>query len=97
MAHHEKSTKNNLVVKRFCEVSRHPLKVTDHEADAYFLGVYAGRFWATCVESYWDQEFLSEKEYKVFLDSKTGMLFREGDSWWRNGNCIETGEITECP
>jgi Holliday junction resolvasome RuvABC endonuclease subunit len=86
MAHHEKKTKRTVVVRRFHEVSHYYTKITDHEADAYFLGIHAGRFWASCVNQYWDQGLLTKREYRVFLDSKTGLLFNEGDSWWRNGS-----------
>jgi Holliday junction resolvasome RuvABC endonuclease subunit len=84
IVHHERSTKPKIVVQRYKEITGTTDKVSDHEADAYFLGVHAGRFWATCLNDYWDQDILSNKEHHVFLDSNTGMLFREGESWWMN-------------
>lgn len=84
IAHHERSTKPKTVVQRYKEITGVTDKVSDHEADAYFLGVHAGRFWATCIQEIWDQDLLTQKEYHVFLDSDTGMLFREGESWWAN-------------
>jgi Holliday junction resolvasome RuvABC endonuclease subunit len=93
IAQHERSTKPKIVVQRYREVTGLTHKISDHEADAYFLGVHAGRFWATCINDYWDQDLLTNKEHHVFLDSNTGMLFREGESWWSN---IPQGVDSSC-
>ena len=85
ITHHEKSTKPSIVKQRYREVSGDNRKrVTDHEADAFFMGVYAGRFWATCLEMCWSVDFLTQKEQNVFLNPDKGMMGRKFESWWIN-------------
>jgi hypothetical protein len=85
VAHHESQTKSKVVKERYREVSGDTRKgVKDHEADAFFVAVHSGRFWATCLQSHWGPEFLTKKEAKVFTAPETGMLHRKCESWWVN-------------
>ena len=85
IVHHETHTKVKTVKARYCEVSRDDRKtVKDHEADAYFIAVHSGRFWATCLQTCWGPEYLTKKETRVFLAEGTGMIHRKYESWWTN-------------
>jgi hypothetical protein len=85
VAHHEGQTKIKIVKDRYYEVSGDTRKkVKDHEADAFFVAVHAGRFWATCLQQCWGVEFLTKKEQKIFLATETGMVHRKFESWWIN-------------
>jgi hypothetical protein len=83
VAHHEGYTKSKIVKERYREVSGDTRKkVTEHEADAFFVAVHAGRFWATCLQQCWGAEFLTKREQKIFLAPETGMAHRRQESWW---------------
>jgi Holliday junction resolvasome RuvABC endonuclease subunit len=85
VAHHEGQTKSRVVKERYHEISGDTRKnITDHEADAYFVAVHSGRFWATCLERCWGTEFLTKKEQKTFFAPETGMVHRRDESWWCN-------------
>lgn len=85
VAHHEGQTKSKIVKERYHEVSGDTRKgVKDHEADAFFVAVHSGRFWAICLQQCWGMEFLTKKEQKIFLASETGMAHRKFESWWTN-------------
>jgi hypothetical protein len=85
VAHHQGRTESRIVKDRYREVSGDTRKkVTDHEADAFFVAVHSGRFWATCLQQCWGTEFLTKKERKIFLASETGMIHRRFESWWCN-------------
>lgn len=84
--HGERSTRSRTVVERYGRVSGDPRRkvALHHEADAYFLGIVGGRFWATCLTECWDRSILSDRERRFFLKIGTGMLFRQLDAWWQN-------------
>jgi hypothetical protein len=85
VAHHEGQTKSRIVKERYHEVSGDTRKnVKDHEADAFFVAVHSGRFWAVCLQQCWGTEFLTKKETKTFLAPDTGMIYRRFESWWTN-------------
>lgn len=85
VAHHESQTKSKIVKERYYEVSGDTRKgIKDHEADAFFVAVHSGRFWATCLQGCWQTEFLTKKEQKIFLAAETGMANRQFESWWTN-------------
>ncbi len=101
IAHGGRKYKGKVVTKavvkdRFREARGLPKKtrVTDHEADAFFLAYHGLRFWKTCVVRDWPLEALSREETQAFLHSKgknprtkiehsTALLDGEGDGWWR--------------
>jgi hypothetical protein len=88
IAHHQRKTTGREVVQRFKHVTECKARVSQHEADAYFLAVHGGRFWASCVKSHWDRDILTSKENHVFLQEPKGMLFQMDDAWWENQEII---------
>jgi len=83
IAHYERSTNGTTVVRRYRSVSGDK-RVTEHEADAFFLAYHATRFWGTHLQSVWDKSILTEKE-KYWIDlSATSMLKRTHEAWWEN-------------
>jgi hypothetical protein len=85
IAHGQRVTEGADVISRYREVTGDAReKISDHEADAYFIAIHAARFWATCMIGCWAEDFLSKKEKRAFLNQKTGMITRRLESWWTN-------------
>jgi len=71
IAHEERSTSGTVVVQRYKERAHNPPKhrITQHEADAYFLAYHGTRFIKTAIEETWNLFILSAKEKRVFLEA----------------------------
>jgi len=67
IAHKERKTSGTEVVRRYKEFSGYQQRVTQHEADAYFLAYHGVRFVLTCLESVWPRSILEPKEVSAFL------------------------------
>jgi hypothetical protein len=72
-----------------------PARVTEHEADAYFLAYYGARFLRSCVEPHPDHA-LTPEEVRCFrtvtarnprtkVKTVTAMSHQENIAWWRCG------------
>jgi Holliday junction resolvasome RuvABC endonuclease subunit len=85
IAHYERTTKGSRVVGRYKQLyPEDKRRLSQHEADAFFIAVHAGRFWATCLNSYWPKTHLTFKENHVFLEEQKGILQQKDEAWWRN-------------
>lgn len=83
VAHCERSTTGLVVVRRYKQlVPTDKRRLSQHEADAWFIGVHVGRFWASVLTNNWDKAILTEKERYVFLDGCKAMMTQEGEAWW---------------
>lgn len=95
MAHERRSLTGTEVVKKYKSLAPNPPKgrVSQHEADAFFLAYHGLRFWWT-KEGLWSKSILTAKENAIFFDTtirdlKSGrriaskaMVEEEGISWW---------------
>lgn len=89
VAHYERATKGSRVVSRYKQlVPTDKHRLSQHEADAFFIGVHAGRFWATCLATHWPRTHLTTKEAHCFIDPPNSMFYRKEDAWWENTNYL---------
>lgn len=84
IAHYQRSTTGGEVVRRYKHLTGEKRRLSQHEADSFYLGYHAARFWATCINSHWSRDILTQKENHVFLESTKGMLYQMDDVWWIN-------------
>lgn len=84
VAHCERSTKGRIVVNRYKQmVPEDKHRLSQHEADAFYIGVHCGRFWATCLTECWPKSYLTEKERYVFLEGPKAMINQRNEVWWK--------------
>jgi hypothetical protein len=75
MVHGKRTATGSEVVKKYKEQAGDPVKrLTEHEADSYFLAYHGVRFVMSCLanqekEVYWPREILSTKEKNYFLEA----------------------------
>jgi hypothetical protein len=84
VAHYQRKTTGGEVVRRYKHLTGDKKRVSQHEADAYFIAIHSGRFYATCLKDYWPQSDLTTKENHCFLHPTSGMLKRKEEAWWQN-------------
>lgn len=84
-----------IVKQRYRDVRLLPKKtrLTDHEADAFFLAYHGIRFWMTCVTNQWSKNILTPAEVRAYItgtgknprtkiEHSTALIKSEGDQWW---------------
>jgi hypothetical protein len=85
VAHQERSTKGSRVVARYKKLyPEDKRRLSQHEADAFFIAVHAGRFWATCINNFWPRTHLTTHETPIFLESAKAIIKQEDEAWWQN-------------
>ena len=90
LAHNQRKTPGSEVVKKYKELTKDTIRVTEHEADAMFIGLYAWRFINACVLNKISRVSLSKNEVSIFLEAvdkkgeKKDILSNKGTMWWVN-------------
>jgi hypothetical protein len=94
-AHEKRSLTGTEVVKKYRDLvfDKPKGRVSEHQADAYFLAYLGSRFWMT-KKGIWPRSILTPKEDAIFFDfnlrdsknqrrlASKSMINEEGSSWW---------------
>lgn len=98
LAHRRRSTSGTEVVKKYKALAKNPpTRVTQHEADAYFLAYYGVKFLHTVLLKTWPEALLFDHEVAIYknatkVDRKTTTLIsnsmeaRHMVDWWKHPN-----------
>lgn len=76
LAHKERKTSGSEVVKRYKDRTGNNFRLTEHEADAYFLAYHGTRFYLTGVNPVWDKSILDEEETRIFFTAQADVKKR---------------------
>lgn len=107
LAHRRRSTSGTEVVKKYKALAKNPppTRVSQHEADAYFLAYYGLRFLQTILLKTWPLQMLFDHEIAIFknatkVDRKTTVLIsnsmeaRHMQDWWKHPRpCIQAPSV----